>query len=515
MRRFLSKTKSLRNQRSLIKVNEVGALLAQNSHSLEIASSSFLNMLKIPENYEILLAPVYDFAKKRKVKLYLVGGILRDLALGRSRQSLDFDFAVKKGAIPFGRALARELKAGFVILDKEHGACRVVKKTAGGFYTLDFTGFRGKTFEEDLAKRDFTINTLALDPSSGGLIDIYGAGRDLNNKIIRVIGKESFSDDPLRVLRAFSFSASLGFRIESATLKAARAEKNKLLTVSGERIRDELFKIFATAKSYDCLVELDRLKILEIIFPEIKKMRGIGQGPYHHLDVWQHTLETLKQLEIILKNNRNDDIRNLFGELISGERKRGHLLKFAALLHDVGKPATLRREDGRTTFHGHERAGLKLAENICKRLKLSNEETHLLKTIVLWHLRPGYLADNPVLTPRAKFRFFRDAGKEPVSILLLSLADQRATKGPLTTAQSRIRHEQTVTRLIREYYRKIKVKKTERVIDGFGLMKRFKLKPSPLIGKILSELEELQAIGKVRSKSEAIKAAAKIIGKMP
>jgi putative nucleotidyltransferase with HDIG domain len=319
--------------------------------------------------------------------------------------------------------------------------------------------------------------------------------------------KGSFSEDPLRVLRAFSFAAALGFKINSATLKAAKEAKKKLVNVSGERIRDELFKIFTSHKSYDCLVELDRLKILEIIFPEIKKMRGIGQGPYHHLDVWQHTLETLKQLEIILKGNRNSDIRLFFGELISGERKRETLLKFAALLHDVGKPATLRHIGGRTTFHGHERIGLKIAEGISRRLKLSNEEIYLLKTIVLWHLRPGYLADNKILTARAKFRFFRDSGKEAVSILLLSLADQRATKGPLTTAQSRIRHEKTVSRLIREYYRKLKIKKDIRLINGNDLIREFGLEPSALIGKILSELEELQAIGKISSKSEAIKAA--------
>jgi len=468
-------------------------------------------MLKILQDYQLLLDPVYNFAKKRRVLLYLVGGVLRDLALGRVKQNLDFDFAIKRGAISFGRALAKELRAGFVILDKEHGACRVIKKTKDGFYTLDFTDFRGKSIEEDLGQRDFTINTLIIDPSTGELLDLNGAKADLKNKIIRIAGEKSFSEDPLRILRAFSFAALLGFKIEPATLKAAKAEKFKLLNVSDERIRDEFFKIFASGKSYECIAELDRLKIIEIIFPEIKKMRRIGQGPYHHLDVWQHTLETLKQLELIFKNNRNSDIRLFLGQLISAERKKEAFLKFAALLHDVGKPATLRRIDGRTTFHGHERVGLSLAEGISKRLKLSNEEIHALKIIVLWHLRPGYLADNEILTARAKFRFFRDTGKEAISVLLLSLADQRATKGPLTTAQSRVRHEKTTLRLIREYYRKLKIKKDVRLVNGDDLIKKFKLKPSPLIGKILSELEELQAIGKINSKAGALKAASRFI----
>ncbi|MCX5709980.1 MAG: HD domain-containing protein [Candidatus Omnitrophica bacterium] len=468
-------------------------------------------MFKIPENYKILLAPVYASAKKRRVKLYLVGGILRDLVLGRKKENLDFDFAVKKGAISFGRALSKEMRAGFVVLDEERGACRVVKKTKDGFYTLDFTDFRGKTIEEDLKHRDFTINTLVFDPATQELLDLNGAREDLKNKIIRIPAKFVFSEDPLRVMRAFSFSALLGFKIDKDTLRAAKLQKRKLLGVSGERIRDELFKVFASNKAYECLVELDKLKILEILFPEIKKMRGIGQGPYHHLDVWQHTLETLKQLELVLKNNRNKDIKSFLGELISGERKREALLKYAAFLHDVGKPATLRHIDGRTTFHAHERVGLRLADNISRRLKLSNEEIYAVKTIVLWHLRPGYLSDNAILTARAKFRFYRDSGKETISILLLSLADQRATKGPLTTAQGRIRHEKTVARLIRDYYRKQKENKQERLVNGDDIIREFKLSPSPLVGKVLSELEELQAIGKVKTKSEALKAAARFI----
>ncbi|MCX5711183.1 MAG: HD domain-containing protein [Candidatus Omnitrophica bacterium] len=343
------------------------------------------------------------------------------------------------------------------------------------------------------------------------MLDLYGAKEDLKNKIIRIPGKNVFSEDPLRVMRAFSFSALLGFKIDKDTLKSAKLQKKKLLKVSGERIRDELFKVFASSKAYNCLVELDKLKILELLFPEIKKMRGIGQGPYHHLDVWQHTLETLKQLELVLKNNRNKDIEAFLKELISGERKRGAVLKYAAFLHDVGKPATLRHVGGRTTFHAHERVGLRLAENISRRLKLSNEEICAVKTIVLWHLRPGYLSDNAVLTARAKFRFYRDSGKETISILLLSLADQRATKGPLTTAQSRIRHEKTVARLIRDYYRKQRENKQTRLINGDDIIKKFKLRPSPLVGKILSELEELQAIGKIKTKLEAINAAARFI----
>lgn len=465
------------------------------------------------------LMPVYNFAENKGVKLYLVGGVLRDLILKREKDNPDFDFAIKKGAINFGKKLAKELKCGFVVLDKEHGSCRIVKKYAGGIYTFDFTDFRGKSLEEDLRHRDFTINSIALgleDALKGAdlnklLIDPYDGRSDIKKKIIRVINPMAFAEDPLRILRAFSFSAILNFTIDKDTLKLARLKRNKLISVSGERIRDEIFKVLVTEKAHDYFLALDKLKILDIIFPEIKKMRRIGQGPYHHLDVWQHTLETIRQLELIFKGVKNEEISAYLNSDISSQRGRKALLKFGAFLHDFGKPKTLRHEKGRTTFHGHERVGLRIAEDIARRLKLSNDEIYSLHKIVLWHLRPGYLADTDSPTPRAKFRYFRDAGAEALSVLLLSLADQRSTKGPLTTPNARQQHERVVAKLIKEYLKKGKEKIRKRLLNGNEIMKEFKLKPSPLIGRILSEVEELQAIGRIKNKKEAFKAAAKFV----
>lgn len=476
--------------------------------------------LKFSPKDRRLLKSVYNFAKPRRVKLYLVGGILRDLLLGREKENPDFDFAIKKGAIGFGRNLARKLRAGFVVLDKEHGACRVVKKVNDKIYTLDFTDFRGHDLEKDLLHRDFTINAIALELAGvftegdldNLLIDPCCGQADLKKRAIRAVNKRTFAEDPLRVLRAFSFSCSLGFEIDEETLKLAKKEKVKLARVSFERIRDELFKIFTTENTYACFSQLDKLGILKVIFPETQKMRGIGQGPYHHLDVWQHTLETVRQIELLIQETKNNkDIQDFLNETISADRKRKALIKLAAFLHDIGKPAALRHEDGKTIFHGHERIGLRMTEEISKRLRLSNDEVNSLKTIVLWHLRPGFMADIEELTARAKFRYFRDTGRDAISILLLSVADQRATKGPLTTKVSRMHHEKVVFSLIREYFKDKKEKKAPRLINGDCLIKEFKLEPSSLIGKILSEVEELQAIGRIKTKQEALRAAKKII----
>lgn len=469
-----------------------------------------------------LLKAVLGLSRDRKIKPYLVGGYLRDAILRREKENPDIDFCLEKNAIGFGRRLAKELKAGFVVLDRAHGACRVVKKAKDKVYTLDFTDFRGDSLEEDLLLRDFTINTLALSLEKavgprplGFLIDLYSGRKDIKNRVIRAANSSAFDEDPLRLLRAFSFACLFGFKIDGQTLRLIKLKKNKLKDVSFERIRDELFKILDAPDGFGYLAELDRLGILKIIFPEIEVMRGVGQGPYHHLDVWSHTLEVIRQLEAVIgEYRRNEDAREYLNTALSAGRKRRALLKLGALLHDIGKPKARRRQkDGKITFWRHEKISSDIAKGIAERLKLSNDEWAALKKMVFWHLRPGYLANSRKVTPRAKFRYFRDTADEAAGILLLSLADQRATRGRLTTPQSRLVHEKASAGLIKEYFRRKKEKKIERLINGDDLIKKFKLPPSPLIGKILRQTEELQAIGRIKTKDEALRAAGKIIAK--
>ncbi|MCX5714537.1 MAG: HD domain-containing protein [Candidatus Omnitrophica bacterium] len=462
------------------------------------------------------LKAILKFAKSRKVRLYLVGGVLRDALLKRRKEPIDIDFCIKDGAISFARALARAERAGFVVLDKENGSCRLVKKDRDRIYTFDFTDFRGPSLKDDLGKRDFTINTLALDLEAAVsakdpalfLIDFNGARKDLDKKNISMASERAFDDDPLRILRAFSLSCVLGFEIDKKTLGLIKEKRQKLNSVSEERIRDELFKIMHCDCAYLLFQRFDSLGILKLIIPEIEVMRGVKQGPYHHLDVFRHSLETLRQLEMLIQDKaKGEGMNSYLREVISGARQRFALMKLAALLHDIGKPAARRRKGGKIKFYGHERIGAKLTDIIARRLKLSNDELQALNKMVFWHLRPGYLGDTQNPTSRAKFRFFRDAGREAVSILLLSLADQRSTLGPLTTRASRIMHEKVVASLIREYFRKSREKKIPRLVNGDDLIKKLKVKPSPLLGRLLSELEELQAIGKFKSKAEGLKAA--------
>ncbi|MDD5618588.1 MAG: HD domain-containing protein, partial [Candidatus Omnitrophica bacterium] len=377
---------------------------------------------------------IISLSKKRKSQIYLVGGFLRDVIVGRQKEKLDLDFTVDKDAIGLARQFANQTKSGFVVLDKEHGCARVIYKD----YTLDFTDFRGKNLKEDLLHRDFTINTLALRLPAAkdikkSLIDYYGGLKDLEKGLIRITAGESFREDYLRILRVFSLAAIFKFKIDKKTLSAAKKYRQKLLEVSGERVRDELFKILDTDEAIKYIELLDGLGILSCVIPQIELMRSVKQGAYHHLDVWRHSLETLKQMEILFNELKSDKELNLYlDERLGGERKRKQLLKLVCLLHDIGKPKALTLKEGKTRFHGHERMGKEIAEAISDRLKLSTKEKFAIDTMIFWHLRPGYLADNQNVSERAKFRYFRDAKDEAIGILLLSISDQRATRGPLS-----------------------------------------------------------------------------------
>jgi poly(A) polymerase len=468
-----------------------------------------------------VLKEVIALASRERRDLWLVGGFLRDIALGRVAEPYDLDVATPKGALDFGRRVGRLLRAPFVVLDEEHGCGRVVlrRRDATPEMTLDFVDWRGRDLKEDLKKRDFTINTLAwalTGPEKGTLIDPWGGLKDLTSKIIRVAAPAAFKDDPLRILRAFSLSAVLGFKIEAKTLAFIRRDRARLKDVAGERMRDELFKIFSVPSSTPFWITMDRMKVLEEVLPQIKIMHNVRQGGYHHLDVWRHSLETLRKLEdLVLRGSDDADVTGYLNEVFAGERRRLELLKLAALLHDVGKPEAHEVKAGKTMFHGHERIGRQISKGVSERLKLSTRERFAMDTIIFWHLRPGYLADNRTLTKRAVHRYFRDTKEEAVSVLLAAIADQRATRGPLATPKSRRRHEKVAFGLIKRYFEMKREVPFVRLINGDDLIRRLKLKPGPIFAKILIAVEEAQVSGRLKTKTQALLLAKRISKKKP
>lgn len=448
-------------------------------------------------------------------RVFLVGGALRDYYL--NRRGFDFDFAVDKGAIALSRQFARRIKGAFVLLDAEHGSARVVKELDGVIWTFDFTDWRAASIEKDLRLRDFTINALAVDiraEDDASILEVESSRQDLKAGVVRMVNPQVFEDDPLRLLRAFSLQASLGFKIDAKTKKQVKKDAHLIPHVASERIRDEIFKVLASSRAYATLADMDKVGLLAHVIPQITVMYGVKQGGYHHLDVWKHSLEVIAQMEdLVGEMSGNERMKAYLLENIGGGHSRLALLKMAALLHDIGKPETRRQDGSRMTFHSHEHAGERITRQVAKQLKLSVKERFFLEDAVRMHLRPGYLSNFKRPSDKAVFRYLRDTKAEAVSLAVLGLADQAATRGALTTKSKHKHHAEICHMLIDRYFELKDQKPQKRLLTGNDLIKVLKLKPSVLFGRILSHVEEASALGKIKTKGEALVLARQMVEK--
>ena len=461
---------------------------------------------------------ISKIAAKHKVGVWLVGGFLRDICIKKNKELLDFDFCVGSETFKIAKEFAKIISAKFIVLDKKNQCSRVILKQFNKLYTYDFTRMRGDSIYQDLSLRDFSINSLAVDlfPSKLKIIDYFKGRADLKAKVIRVMRSEVIAQDPLRILRGFSFSANYGFCIEAKTLKLMVKHKSLLRKVSAERILEELIKIFNCPCSYKIIKVMDITKTIDEVIPYISKLRRVSQGQFHHLGVWQHSIETLRQFERIYQYQiaNNEEIATYLNEKLAGSRRRIHVVKLACLLHDIGKPLAKKRLRNKTIFHTHEKIGRDLAAKVADSLRLSLREKDILGKLIFWHLRPGYLADQVTPSERAIYHFFRDVAGEGIAVILLSLSDWRATRGPLTITKKRRKHEIIMLNLIDFYLQEKKKKPLPNILDGYAVMKKFKLKEGYLIGVILKKIREEQVLGKISTKKQAYKLAKSIIDKV-
>ena len=454
-------------------------------------------------------------AQKNGQRIYVVGGYLRDLIIRRSSQ--DIDFCVTARASDLAHKFAESMKDRFFLLDDLCGTARVMHKDVDKVWELDFTDMRGGSIASDLAKRDFTIDALAVDLALLGnprIIDSCGGLEDLRRGTVRAIAEGVFEDDPLRLLRAVRLEAILGFRMDDKTQRLVPYYSELLPRVSAERIRDELFWIFTSPQSHKYIDRLDKLGLLTKIIPEVESLRGVGQQGFHHLPVWAHSLATLKHVDQILNDLEaffpkfHSRIATHLEEVITDRQTRATLLKFTSLLHDIGKPPTQEvTPAGRVRFIGHEALGVDMVTKISERLRMSNRSIQIIGRVITNHMRPGNLSHAKELTKRAIYRFFRDTDKEGVEVLLLSYADGLATQGPLTTPQLRARHKEVVLKMLASLYEETHVSQPPKLIDGKDLMAALNLPPGPIIGDLLNTVREAQAEGKVKTRAQALKFA--------
>lgn len=468
------------------------------------------------------------------IPIYLTGGAVRDLVLERSPH--DFDFAVPSGALALARRLADKLGGAFFPLDEQNDTARIVLQNADGSRDLlDFAGFRGDSLEADLRGRDLTINAVAVDFRTGEWFDPLGGLADLRARRIRACAETAFQDDPLRILRAVRLAAGLGFGIEAQTRQWMKAAVPLLPQTSPERQRDELFRMLDGPKPDSCMVALDLLGALPLLLPELPALKGVTQSPPHIYDVWTHTLAVLRHLEGILnalapeydETAANADLFNgllvlrlgryrqslgaHLGFAFTPERSARALLFFAALYHDVEKPNTRTVEpDGRIRFFGHEERGALTAVRRGIALRLSNDELDRLKLLVNHHMRFHFHAtrkaeNNLAPSRKAVYRFFRDTGEAGVSLVLLALADRRATADH-TLSQEEWAASLDVARAFLEawYEHPETVIRPPRLLTGDDLLRELNMKPGPEIGRLLEAIRETQAAGQIATREEAL-----------
>lgn len=427
-------------------------------------------------------------------EIYIVGGAVRDILM--KKEVHDWDFTTK--AIP--EIILSLFPDGFY--DNQFGTVGVTnpqdekkKKLGLKIPVYEITTFRketgysdkrhpdkviwGKALEEDLIRRDFTINAMALCPlpdKSFKLIDPHDGQKDIKAKLIRAVGNAQtrFSEDALRMMRAIRIATQLGFSIENKTFEAIKKNVDLIEQISAERIRDELLKLLSYPFTADGYLLLRNSGLAEKILPEVESGFGVEQkspGRHHTLDVGSHSLESLRN-----------------------SKSRNPIVNLAILLHDVGKPTVARvQKDGVITFYNHEMVGASLARNIAKRLKFSKKQEEKLVTLVRWH----QFSVDEKQTGKAIRRFIRNVGKENIEDMLLLRTADRLGGGARETSWRMELFKKKLVEVQKEPFLITDLK-----ISGNELMKTLKIHPGPLVGRLLNQLFKEVVDKKLKNKRE-------------
>lgn len=451
-------------------------------------------MNKIIMETRKLFSKIYKVAKKEKVEVYVVGGYVRD-SLMNVKEKKDIDFVVVGSGLKFAKALDKELKEiGSLVEFPDFDTARYVfteEDEAGNkiqLLEIEFAGARTEKYdqssrkpavtatslEEDLKRRDFTVNTLAQKVGAfgklGKIVDLFEGQKDLKNKILRtpLDPNETFSEDPLRMMRATRFASQLGFVIEANTYEALKTNYQRLKIISAERIKEELFKLLSTKQPSVGLRILYETGLCSMFLPEVNALDGVEEIYGHqHKNNLEHTFKVVDNV---------------------AEKTDKVLLRFAALMHDIGKPGTKQFASGRGwTFDMHEHLGKKIVRIISKRLRFSKEESDYVAKLVRWHQQPISLMDEGV-TDSAVRRLIVNLGDELNDLMILCRSD--ITTGNPTKLKKRMKNYDYLEKRLEEVMEKDKLRAFQSPVRGEEIMELTGLKPGPTIGKIKTAIEE-------------------------
>lgn len=440
------------------------------------------------------------------VEAYLVGGYIRDLALYYKLLSLQNEASAllnpelqlvepvlpDKDIVLFNcdtekvaRNLADSIGAAFVELDSENKIYRVV---LGDDYA-DIAQGLNNSVEDDIKRRDFTINSIFYDLKNTDFIDISGGFNDIERGILKTFSLDNLEDDPLRMLRAYRFKSKTGFKIDDNVVKFIAQNTGKLDIIAKERIKQEIIKLFEGDFLNDTLLEMLDTGLLEVVFPFIKDIKNIPPNTHHHLDLVHHSIETTRQI-----------------------RQNKPLLRLAAFYHDIGKPKCwkIEPESGRHRFIGHDEIGGKLVVNELSALKFSKKEIEYVSKMVKNHIYPSSLAhsagsDGQEVSNKALARFVRKIYPDVEDLIELARADRLSARG-LAVSDKMVEDNLKNLEKLLEYYNSVKDKMgtLPKLLDGREIMEILNIKAGPKLGDIIEALKEAQIEGIVKSKDEAV-----------
>lgn len=439
---------------------------------------------------------------------WIVGGAVRDAALGRA--VTDVDLAVGGEPRDAARAVAAALGGHVFELSSEFGTWRVAAPARG--WQVDLTGLRGGGIEADLAQRDFTIGAVAVPVRGGAPLDPVGGLADLERGLLRAVGEGSFRADPLRLLRGARLAAELDLDLDPETARLARDAAERAAEPAGERQLAELRQLLGGPDPLRGLALLEELALTPVVLPELQALRGVEQGPNHHLDVYGHTLAVLEhtlEVEADLERfagARAAEVAALLAEPLADEMSRGTALRFGALLHDIAKPQTRSEQRGFVGFRGHDQLGAEVIGRICRRLRASRRLTSHLQGLARHHLRLGFLIPERPLPARRVHDYLRVTDPVGVDVTLLTIADRLAARGagPLARPEMVEAHLDLAREMIAAALDWRRDGPPAPLLRGDELAAELALDPGPRLGELLAELEAAQYAGEVFDRAGAL-----------
>ena len=449
---------------------------------------------------------------------YIVGGSVRDFLM--NKKSFDRDIATF-GAEVLAKKLAQKFNGTLITLDDINKIYRVILRDKINY--IDISEIEGSSIEDDLKRRDFTINAIAYNLENDEFIDITGGINDIKNQKLRHIQDKNFEDDPLRLLRAFRFAATTGFEITEELKNAIQKYKHLIMQPSKERIMYEIMKLFGGDFTSKTLLTMNDFDILEKLFPCVKEMKMVPPNTHHHLDLLHHSIETVRNIEELFKTCSNKEQKHLERIDFGGFPRINHL-KLAGFLHDIGKYSTWTIEGGiydekkgtecdlsklepntRQRFIKHDDVGSKMCVPLLKNLKFSKKQIEYISSMIKTHIYPSSVATSPELNEKVMMRYIRKTEDNVIDNIFLAKADRLSARGKAITDEMVKNNINGLNKLLNFYLaKKDTLKPLPKLIDGEEIMKLKNINPGPKLGEIISALKDAQINGDINSKEEAI-----------